>query len=249
MKQSQKNIQIVKVQVGDLRKKRKVKKKGKGKSKTIVGTGLQPVMGQTEYFTPPMFPTSRAGTQFEPPKQQVVEKKEDPLKDALKDAEMSLEILKKLQETTKGKQYGTKVPYWADRPRPFNVPTSEPPSPFEAGNYWTQYRFDSPQRPIDRPQQPLVAAEAASSSSSLPFQDKKVPKYIKPKQNIYSPEEIQLRREQGSLSRAFLRGLPFRDSEDKTTLRDVAEMLNIGIPERVGKDELVEIIYSYRDLQ
>ena len=245
MKQSQKNIQIVKVQLGDVRKKRKVKRKTKGKKRSEVfsGTGQQPVLGQA--FIPPMFPSSRPGYQFEAPKQQVVEKKEEPLKD---EYVQSLDQLKKLQEYMKGK---------GEAPSPYNVPSSAPPSPFEAGNYWTVPRFsDTPPlwrsrsandipRPIDRPQQSLVA-EAAEAASSSPVT--RVPKFIKPKQNIYSPEEIQLRQQQGSLSRAFLRGLPFRDSEDKTTLRDIADMLNIGIPDRVSKDELVEIIYSYRPI-
>lgn len=237
MKQSQKNIQIVKVQLGDLRKKRKVKRKTKGKKRSEVfsGTGQQPVLGQA--FIPPMFPSSRPGYQFEAPKQQVVEKKEEPLKD---EYVQSLDQLKKLQEYMKGK---------GEAPSPFNVPSSAPPSPFEAGNYWTSARFSDTPRPIDRPQQSLVA-EAAEAASSSPVTrvPGRLPKFIKPKQNIYSPEEIQLRQQQGSLTRAFLRGFPFRDSEDKTTLRDIADMLNIGIPDRVSKDELVEIIHSYRPL-
>lgn len=153
------NIQIVKVQVGDVRKKRKAKKKGKGKpKKAMVGTGLAPVLGQTQYNYPPFAPmTSRMGTQFEPPKLQVVEPKKD---ETLKDEYVqSLDQLKKLQEYMKGK---------GEAPSPWNVPSSAPPSPFEAGNYWTVPRFtDTPPRPIDRPQQPLVAAEAAASSSVL----------------------------------------------------------------------------------
>lgn len=231
MKQSQKNIQIVKVQVGDLRKKRKVKRKTKGKKREVFsGTGQQPVLGQA--FIPPMFPSSRPGYQFEAPKQQVVEKKDEPLAEYVQ----SLDQLKKLQEYMKGK---------GEAKSPFNVPSSAPPSPFEAGNYWTVARFSDTPRPIERPQQSLVA-EASEAAASSPVT--RLPKFIKPKQNIYSPEEIQLRQQQGSLTRAFLRGFPFRDSEDKTTLRDIADMLNIGIPDRVSKDELVEIIHSYRPL-
>jgi len=155
MKQSQKNIQIVKVQVGDLKRKRKGKKKTKRVKKEVFsGTGLAPVLGQTQYFTPPMFPTSRAGTQFEPPKQQVVEKKEEPLKD---DYVQSLEQLKKLQEYMKGK---------GDAPSPFNVPSSAPPSPFQAGDYWTVPRFTDTPQALDRPPQPLLSAQASTSSSS-----------------------------------------------------------------------------------
>jgi len=154
-----KNIQIVKVQIGDLKKKRKAKKKGKGKAKpkAMVGTGQAPILGQSQYNYPPFAPmTSRAGTQFEPPKIQVVEKKEEPLKD---EYVQSLDQLKKLQEYMKGK---------GEAPSPYNVP-SEIPSPFEAGNYWTQYRFsDTPPQPLVRPQQPLVSAQS-SSSQELPF--------------------------------------------------------------------------------
>jgi hypothetical protein len=156
-KQSQKNIQIVKVQVGDIRKKRKPKRKTKGKSKVFSGTGLAPVLGQPQYNYPPFAPmTSRAGTQFEPPRLQVVEKKEEPLKD---EYVQSLDQLKKLQEYMKGK---------GEAPSPYNVP-SEVPSPFEAGNYWTVPRFsDTPPQPLVKPQQPLVSAQA-SSSQELPF--------------------------------------------------------------------------------
>lgn len=205
MKQSQKNIQIVKVQVGDLRKKRKARKKGKGKAKAMVGTGLAPFVGQAQSFFPPMFPTSRAGSQFEPPKLQVVEKKEEPLKD---EYVQSLDQLKKLQDYMKGK---------GEAPSPFNVPTSAPPSPFEAGNYWTVPRFtETPRQPIDMPAQPLLSAQASTSSSSSSSSQQYSRPYLR---SLTFPQLLDIRRNLG---------LP----ATKIELKD--------------KEQLIEIIHSYK---
>ncbi len=143
-KQSQRNIQIVKVQVGDLRRKRKAKKKTKGKKRSEVfsGTGLAPVLGQA--FIPPMFPTSRMGTQFEAPRLQVIEpKKEEPLKDV-----QSLELLKKVLE---------------ERARAL----SKAPQDWSASSSSSSSRLEEPPKPMDKPRSPLVSAEAASSSSDV----------------------------------------------------------------------------------
>ena len=151
MKQSQKNIQIVKVQVGDLRKKRKAKKKTK-RSKTIVGTGQAPVLGQTQFSYPTAPMASRPGYQFEPPKQEVVDSKKD---NSLKDAETALDQLKLLQERMKAKR---------EPPSPFNEPSPDIRSPYAPGGYWNEIwrGIDTPPQPLERPQQPLVSAQASS---------------------------------------------------------------------------------------
>lgn len=173
MKQSQKNIQIVKVQVGDIRKKRKPKRKtkGKGKAKVFSGTGLAPVLGKTQYDYPPLAPmTSRAGTQFDPPninrmvdlewfkaQKDFIEKQGTDTQDQMKE---SLDQLQKLQDYMRRK---------GEAPSPYNIPTS---APISRDPFFQEYRFsDTPIRPLDRPQQPLVSAEAASSSALLGFND------------------------------------------------------------------------------
>jgi len=138
MKQSQKNIQTVKVIVGDLRRKRKAKKKGKGKSKSSK-IEQQPFAGQAQTFIPSMFPASRAGSQFEPPRQQVVEPQ--------KIADV---IIAKLQEEQQ-RQQSEKL---AERARVL----SKGPQDWSASSSSSSgVRLEEPPKPIDRPQQPLVS--------------------------------------------------------------------------------------------
>jgi len=162
-KQSQKNIQIVKVQVGDVRKKRKARKKTvKRRVPPFGGTGQAPVLGKTEYFTPPMFPTSRAGTQFELPKQQVVE----PLQIAeaiLARLEMEQQNRQRQRESDEKYDSGqepvmgrvSQKEYEEEIKRLSNLASSPSSSVLE-----------SPPSPLLRPKSPLVSAESSSSSSA-----------------------------------------------------------------------------------
>jgi len=164
-KQSQKNIQIVKVQVGDLKKKRKARKKTvKRRVPPFGGTGLAPVLGLTQY------PANRAGTQIDPPninrmvdlewfkaQKDFIEKQGTDTQDQMKE---SLDQLQKLQDYMRRK---------GEAPSPYNIPTS---APISRDPFFQEYRFsDTPTRPLDRPQQPLVSAEVAPSSASLGFND------------------------------------------------------------------------------
>jgi hypothetical protein len=167
-KQSQKNIQIVKVQVGDVRKKRKARKKTvKRRVPPFSGTGLAPVLGLTQY------PANRAGTQFDPPninrmvdpewfkaQKEFFEKQGTDKLITQEEMRESLDQLKELQDYMRRK---------GEAPSPYNIPTS---APISRDPFFQEYRFsDTPTRPLDRPQQPLVSAEVASSSAGLGFND------------------------------------------------------------------------------
>lgn len=159
MKQSQKNIQIVKVQVGDLRKKRKAKKKGKGKSKTIVGTGQAPVLGQTQFSYPTAPMASRPGYQFEPPKQQVLE--------PIQIADLVLSRIKEEQQKRfeNAMRQGSSKPSEEERMAERLRALSKAPEEWSVSSSSSGVRLEEPSKPLERPRSPLVSAEAASSSS------------------------------------------------------------------------------------
>ena len=162
-KQSQKNIQIVKVQVGDVRKKRKARKKTvKRRVPPFGGTGQAPVLGKTEYFTPPMFPTSRAGTQFELPKQQVVE--------PLQIAEAILARLEMEQQNRQRQRESDEKYDSGQEPVMGRVSQKEYEEELkrlsQAASSPSSSVLESPPSPLLRPKSPLVSAESSSSSSA-----------------------------------------------------------------------------------
>lgn len=157
-KQSQKNIQIVKVNIGDLKKKRKARKKTvKRRAPPFGGTGLAPVLGLTQY------PANRAGAPFDPPKQQVVE--------PLQIAEAILARLEQEQQNRQRQRESDEKYDSGQEPVMGRVSQKEYEEELkrlsQAASSPSSSVAESPPPPLLRPQSPLVSAQASSSSSAV----------------------------------------------------------------------------------